>query len=219
MMGIFGGSISSEIVEAYGQGKQKLTWQLFVWLGVLISLYMFINLGKPEQSVETVVGLFIVILVILMNFFFGYFALGAATLIILVDSVLQFNIWLTTGDFFRISAISMNILTLCASAIIAYTSEKGNRKKRALEQLSITDPVTKVYNHRYFEERLEKELTRAVNNNETLVLCMLDIDQFKMFNDLRGHAEGDKALALTASLLKGVLRKGDILCRYGEMSL
>lgn len=68
--------------------------------------------------------------------------------------------------------------------------------------------MTGVYNHRYFKQKLEEELFLAERNNENLVLVMLDIDEFKEFNDLWGHTEGDMAIRITAGVLKNARKKG-----------
>ena len=75
--------------------------------------------------------------------------------------------------------------------------------------------MTQLYNYRYFNQRLEEEISRAERNGETLVLCMVDIDEFKSFNDAMGHVKGDEALKATAEVLRDTLRNYDIICRYG----
>jgi diguanylate cyclase (GGDEF)-like protein len=85
-----------------------------------------------------------------------------------------------------------------------------------LEHLAITDGLTDVYNHRYFYERLAQEVARAVRYELPLSLLMLDIDDFKLFNDQFGHRAGDDALRDLASLLNGQTRQNvDLVARYG----
>ena len=59
-------------------------------------------------------------------------------------------------------------------------------------RLSVTDRLTELYNHGYFQQRLEEELGRASRFDHTLSLIMLDIDDFKQFNDTYGHPRGDR---------------------------
>ena len=83
------------------------------------------------------------------------------------------------------------------------------------KRMAITDGLTKIYNHRFFQELFEKEFKRAARYNSTFSLIMLDIDLFKRINDTYGHLFGDEILKDMASLVKGCLRTMDILARYG----
>lgn len=88
------------------------------------------------------------------------------------------------------------------------------RKKR-LEELSNTDGLTGLFNHKYFQYRLEQELSLSKRYKPPLSLLMFDIDHFKKFNDTYGHQAGDAVLAQLAKLVKTGLRKVDIPARYG----
>lgn len=85
-----------------------------------------------------------------------------------------------------------------------------------LEKLSVTDKLTGLYNRRYFDEALEKEMLRARRFQHDLSLLFIDIDKFKHFNDTYGHAAGDKVLQRLGNLIKNHVRNEvDIPCRYG----
>jgi diguanylate cyclase (GGDEF)-like protein len=84
-----------------------------------------------------------------------------------------------------------------------------------LEQLSITDGLTKLHNHRYFQESIAKECRRSLRSNEPLSLILIDIDYFKKWNDRLGHAGGDEILRRLAEVLNQCVRDTDILTRYG----
>jgi diguanylate cyclase (GGDEF)-like protein len=84
-------------------------------------------------------------------------------------------------------------------------------KKAKLE--AITDGLTSLYNHRYFHETLSKIIRNG--EYEEFSLAMIDVDMFKLYNDLYGHSAGDRALERIAYTLKRCLRKDDILARYG----
>lgn len=84
-----------------------------------------------------------------------------------------------------------------------------------LRNQSIRDPLTGLFNRRYLEESLERELNRASRGKRPLGLIMLDIDFFKKFNDTHGHDAGDAVLREVATMLASYLRKADIACRYG----
>ncbi|HHO76949.1 MAG TPA: diguanylate cyclase [Deltaproteobacteria bacterium] len=85
-----------------------------------------------------------------------------------------------------------------------------------LNQLSITDGLTEIYNHRHFQDRLTDEVTRAGRIKEGVIsMLLLDIDDFKQFNDTYGHQCGDMVLKQLAGILKSNVRNIDVLARYG----
>ena len=84
-----------------------------------------------------------------------------------------------------------------------------------LEHQAQTDSLTGLYNHRYFQERLRHELTRASSEHSGVTLVMIDIDDFKKVNDVYGHAVGDHVLAELADQLRRAVRSTDVLCRIG----
>lgn len=84
-----------------------------------------------------------------------------------------------------------------------------------LERLSVTDRLTELYNHGYFQQRLEEELERASRFGRTLSLIMLDIDDFKQFNDRFGHPRGDTVLRAVSAVIRENLREIDVAARYG----
>lgn len=89
------------------------------------------------------------------------------------------------------------------------------RYSEELEELSFSDPLTGLYNRRYFESRLGEELARANKTGQPLSLMMLDIDYFKQYNDTHGHVRGDEVLKGVAALIKQACRATDVVCRYG----
>jgi diguanylate cyclase (GGDEF)-like protein/PAS domain S-box-containing protein len=89
------------------------------------------------------------------------------------------------------------------------------RLREALRRQSIRDPLTGLFNRRYMEESLERELSRAVRNDQPVAVLMLDIDHFKRFNDTFGHQAGDKLLRALGDFLMQRTRGQDVACRYG----
>ena len=82
-------------------------------------------------------------------------------------------------------------------------------------ELSITDSLTGLYNRRHFFEQLSKELERTVRYHHPLSILMLDIDNFKAYNDAFGHPEGDRVLVRLGDVISGAIRKTDSVYRYG----
>ncbi len=84
-----------------------------------------------------------------------------------------------------------------------------------LREQAIRDPLTGLFNRRYLEETLERELARATRDGSSLSICMADIDDFKSFNDMYGHKAGDMILKSLAGVFTTYSRAGDVVCRYG----
>jgi diguanylate cyclase (GGDEF)-like protein len=101
-----------------------------------------------------------------------------------------------------------------------YEKSQILREKTRLEEevtrLSITDALTGLYNHRYFYKKLEEETTRANRQKMALSLMMFDVDNFKKYNDTRGHIEGDRVLEKIGEIVAQCIRqKVDSGYRYG----
>lgn len=107
-------------------------------------------------------------------------------------------------------------LQLAVTVSEAIKLSLSNLKLREeLRAEAIHDPLTGLFNRRYLEETLPRELHRAQRAHSPLCVAMLDLDNFKRFNDTYGHDAGDSLLRELGRLLLGKLRKSDISCRYG----
>jgi len=80
---------------------------------------------------------------------------------------------------------------------------------------AITDELTKAYNRHFFDDEFRKMFIQARTLDKAFSLIMLDLDHFKIYNDLNGHIQGDIALIETVRILHAVCSKDDIVCRYG----
>lgn len=115
----------------------------------------------------------------------------------------------TTHQFDEIYNLALTMkesITLALSNLIL---------RETLRKEAIHDPLTGLFNRRYLEETLSLELKNHQRNGEPLTVAMLDLDNFKSFNDEYGHEAGDYLLREVGSLLQRSLRGGDIACRYG----
>lgn len=90
--------------------------------------------------------------------------------------------------------------------------KKANEK---LSQMAFCDGLTGLFNHRYFQEQMEKEVSRAARYRRDLGLIMFDIDHFKAINDRYGHPVGDQVLKAVAAAATQTIRKSDLAARYG----
>jgi len=89
------------------------------------------------------------------------------------------------------------------------------RLREQLKRDAIHDPLTGLYNRRYMEEALQQEASRAKRHQTPIGILMLDIDHFKLFNDLYGHKVGDVVLRELGAFLRMSVRREDVVCRYG----
>jgi len=106
------------------------------------------------------------------------------------------------------------LLALNFAARIAMTLVNLDLRDR-LHQQSIRDPLTALFNRRFMEETLDKEISRAMRSGQPLGIIMMDIDYLKRFNDTYGHEAGDMMLRALGNFLQQNVRKGDIACRFG----
>ena len=97
--------------------------------------------------------------------------------------------------------------------------EKVRQRTDELLQQAIRDPLTSLFNRRYLDETLPREIHRALREEESLAVVMIDLDHFKRFNDQWGHEAGDIVLLGVAEALLDGLRASDIACRYGGEEL
>jgi diguanylate cyclase (GGDEF)-like protein len=102
-----------------------------------------------------------------------------------------------------------------ANARLIAQNNELQRVNEVFQQLSITDDLTKLHNHRFFHEHLPREMKRAARTGEPLMLILIDLDDFKGLNDRFGHAVGDAVLHKVALVMSSVVRDMDLLARYG----
>ena len=89
------------------------------------------------------------------------------------------------------------------------------RLQETLRTRAVRDALTGLYNRRYMEEALSRELLRATRGQQQVGVMMIDVDHFKRFNDTYGHSGGDALLQQLARLMQNVVREEDVVCRYG----
>ena len=111
-------------------------------------------------------------------------------------------------DLEILQAIMPQLAVLTDSALLKHKAGK-------FQQLSVTDALTGLLNRLYLDERLPEEIRRSNREGFPMSFLMIDVDDFKSYNDNFGHTEGDKALKLLAHCLKDTLRGGDVAARYG----
>jgi diguanylate cyclase (GGDEF)-like protein len=106
-------------------------------------------------------------------------------------------------------------LVVLATALRQRYLEQLGESEVLLRELSVRDPLTGLFNRRYMEEILALEIIRAMRKEYPIGIIMVDIDHFKRFNDIHGHAAGDAVLSQAGDFLRKCVRASDAACRYG----
>jgi len=117
----------------------------------------------------------------------------------------------------------VSIVNFCVAYVGVHMMDTVRRREAEMRELVTKDFLTSFYNRRYFFYRLNSEIQRAKRYERTLSLLILDVDDFKRFNDTYGHVEGDTLLKGLAEVIRGTIRRSDakpsyevdIACRYG----
>lgn len=119
-----------------------------------------------------------------------------------------------SGEFF--SEYDLNLL-LSFSCCVSTVIERANFSVRSKEliKMSMTDPLTGLWNRRFLQERLTEEIERSKRYGSQFSFLMMDIDNFKRINDSRGHQAGDGALKIISKVIRDAVRAIDIIFRYG----
>lgn len=136
----------------------------------------------------------------------------AFTLPVLVWQTLQFLNQRSESSLILVSHLTTLILVLFSTGV---AFEAFKRQRVTLEKHSFTDPLTNLYNQRFFYNYLEKEIDRSRRYRQPLSLVLMDLDDFKKYNDTYGHVQGDRALITVAEILRSTARATDVVARYG----
>jgi diguanylate cyclase (GGDEF)-like protein len=118
------------------------------------------------------------------------------------------------GDGFDENDLRL-VESIASHASVALDRTDYYKMSEDLRKVSITDSLTDLYNRRFFQDRISEEIERSRRHGLPVSLIMLDIDNFKQYNDTYGHLAGDEALRLTAAILKHSVRNIDRVARYG----
>lgn len=109
----------------------------------------------------------------------------------------------------------MNKELILAKIHLENITSELEKKNQILDNLANVDGLTGVYNHRYFQNTLDQEISRSTRNESVISILLIDIDHFKHFNDTYGHQVGDFVLTEFSATIQKSIRKYDTLARYG----
>jgi diguanylate cyclase (GGDEF)-like protein len=118
------------------------------------------------------------------------------------------------GDpYTRSDAAAVSVLTAPVALVLG--RERSSREARAYAQAAVIDPVSGLFNRRYFQARLEEELQRAGRQRTPVGLLMIDVDGFKAINDRFGHPAGDAVIRDVSEIMRRSVRMFDVCTRFG----
>lgn len=193
---------------------------------VVEALYIAIAILIPSKIISydmiAIVGQIQAFIALYIVFRFRYFGLIVILSLNLIEGSFIFSKCMVSPDLSLFAGLTSKIITIISSTIVAVLSESQEKKKRKLrmqktmlEQIAVTDGLTDVYNQRFFNIALESKIWETEKKQGSLGLILIDVDDFKMCNDLYGHDFGDNVLKITASAVKTASGKDNIVCRYG----
>ncbi len=189
----------------------------FIILLIFIAVAMtFQFIVSANFTLSIIIEEVLIITVFICSYFYGYLGIIAAVPLIAAEIVFNLLGLISKDKLYDISQLMLNINIIIISCFIAQLVEKERIKQKKLERLAIIDPITEVYNNKYFLSRLEEEIARATRNEKSVGLIMADIDNFNKFIDHNGHSQGDTLLRKTAQVLEQYTRCHDIVCRYSD---
>lgn len=178
-----------------------------------------------KQTTPFVNAIIIVLLVLIVSFivFKSTSAIFATTSTVLLASAYYlasyyilkfFNLWIPV-----VVPLFVILITFAISYLTKYLIKSKDFEHQY--KLATTDGLTELYNHRYFQDTLRKQIDSSKRYEQKFSLIILDIDFFKKFNDQYGHQIGDEVLRTVSNILKKNTRTTDYVCRYGgeEMSI
>jgi len=189
--------------------------EIIVCIVAYVGLSLFIN-SSPMNDFNRIWGQIQFFLALFISFRFGFFGF----LVVFIPTMLETSyilklIYSDNNSVSILAGLTSKILVCFSSVLVLILSNIIKKQKIRLELLAITDELTDVYNLRWFKENLAREIETVRSNNSAVGLILIDIDNFKMYNDVYGHQRGDKVLKVTASLIKVAAGNKNMVYRYG----
>lgn len=132
-----------------------------------------------------------------------------------INKLLMFDMQFVLDTYFSSLMKEAQTAKEQLNAYTASLEKIVEERTKELAELSMRDSLTGLYNQRAFFEQLRRELSNAERYKESLVLCYLDLNKFKVVNDKEGHQVGDQILTSVGEVITSCLRSTDIGCRYG----
>ncbi|WP_010247272.1 bifunctional diguanylate cyclase/phosphohydrolase [Acetivibrio cellulolyticus] len=182
---------------------------------LMLFLSQSLNLEIVPDNARAFITQVQILIIFYLVFRFNFFGLASSIVLSYNDLASVIIKYYQEDDLTYLIPFTLRLLTIIVGTIVAFLAYKQDLQKIKLQKLAITDELTDVYNQRQFRILLDREIVNSDNNNSSLGLIMLDIDDFNMYNDLYGHECGDKILKGTSAILKSIVKQNGYVCRYG----
>lgn len=179
----------------------------------IVCLASIIFSGMHESYYKFLFMFIIVSYTIEIGMKIGIFVASLASVMLLSIDLFMYNDG-GVNTFFQTDIALCSMFVVIAWILGSYV-KIANEHIEQLTGYANIDGLTDIYNHRYFQESLRYSCSESINDQIPLSLIMLDIDYFKIYNDIYGHQKGDTVLKELANILKQNARNDYILCRYG----
>lgn len=206
--------ICQSLITKHFNTNIKRTWFTFL-ASINIILFFLMRYCMLSDGVKGILTQMQAFMAICLAFKFSYFGLLTVLAFILPQTLIVLSLYIGSGNDNLLTASIVNLSIIAFSVFVAILSRNQERQKNKLHSLSITDELTGIYNLRFFHTTIEKEIETARKNKSSVGVIMIDIDDFKMYNDIYGHDCGDEILYKTAGLLNTIVGNEGYLCRYG----
>lgn len=189
----------------------------YIEMTIMISVFILsmITTGLQDSGYK-LLGIFIVLISAIQ--FGRNYSLGVASIstiiILLIDFISVGLDKQTLSQYFENDLVLLSALFVTAFILGMYVDIEREHSKE-LKNLANIDELTGLYNHRYFQEFLQKSIDNADKEKQEVSLLFMDIDYFKNFNDINGHQAGDLLLKEISQIMKSCIRGSDVVARYG----
>ncbi|HHX18013.1 MAG TPA: diguanylate cyclase [Clostridium sp.] len=196
---------------------RKIEFLLFSLIAFSFSIIQILLSPNTEHNLRGFITNVQSSILFVLAFRFGYFGLIIAGFVLAFDIAVMFIIYYGLGMIpWGILGLSLKVSTGIISIFVAILSYRQDVQKKKLEMLAITDELTGAYNQRFFHSILDEQMQKVKKTHSSLGLMIIDIDDFKMYNDIYGHSFGDIILKDTVLVLRSLVEEEKAyVCRYG----
>jgi len=186
---------------------------LFLVFEILLLTFVIYSTGAEESRYKNLYFISIIIASIRFGSNMGLFASTLSAVGIVFNDLI--NLMHLSENTYLEADIIIVIIFFVTGWMLGTFMENEIKYRKQLSERANTDEVTGLYNHRYFQERLNIEIEKAKKGNYKIALIMIDLDYFKFYNDTFGHQQGDVLLKEIGEVIKGCITDKGIMCRYG----
>ena len=205
--------------------KKKLSHLMISDIVALVQVFMILGFLLASSHVEIpVIGIkninAIIIYMIIVGLLLRFQIVITMALEVLISATTIIMLIYEKNDISNFYASLINLLSTTVVAVVTAFIYWDLRKEnyisiKKLEYLASSDGLTRLNNRRSFDVYIEREWQQVKNDDLSIALLFIDVDYFKRFNDIYGHAEGDKCLRAVADVISASIRKSDFAARYG----